>query len=39
MSDLPPIDEEYLENVLVELLNTPSPTGSPERQLRLSSEG
>jgi putative aminopeptidase FrvX len=27
MSDLPPIDEEYLLTVLVELLNTPSPTG------------
>ena len=28
MSDLPPIDAEYLLNVLVELLKTPSPTGS-----------
>ena len=27
MSDLLPIDEEYLLSVLVELLNTPSPTG------------
>lgn len=27
MSDLPPIDEVYLVNTLVELLNTPSPTG------------
>lgn len=27
MSDLPPIDEKYLLSVLVELLNTPSPTG------------
>jgi putative aminopeptidase FrvX len=27
MSDLPPIDEEYLVKTLVELLNTPSPTG------------
>jgi putative aminopeptidase FrvX len=27
MNDLPPIDEEYLLSVLVELLNTPSPTG------------
>lgn len=27
MSDLPPIDAEYLLSVLIELLNTPSPTG------------
>ncbi len=27
MSDLPPIDQEYLLDVLVELLNIPSPTG------------
>jgi putative aminopeptidase FrvX len=27
MSDLPPINEEYLLSVLVELLNSPSPTG------------
>jgi putative aminopeptidase FrvX len=27
MSDLPPIDGNYLLSVLVELLNTPSPTG------------
>jgi putative aminopeptidase FrvX len=27
MSDLPPIDAEYLLRILVDLLNTPSPTG------------
>ncbi|MBN2503110.1 MAG: peptidase M42, partial [Anaerolineales bacterium] len=27
MPDLPPIDQEYLLEVLVELLNIPSPTG------------
>ena len=27
MSDLPPIDAEYLFRILVDLLNTPSPTG------------
>lgn len=33
MRDLPPIDEEYLMKTLVELLNTPSPTGFAERAI------
>lgn len=33
MSDLPLIDEEYLMKTLVELLNTPSPTGFAEQAI------
>lgn len=35
MIDLPPIDEEYLFSVLVELLNTPSPTGFAEEAINV----
>jgi putative aminopeptidase FrvX len=35
MSDLPPIDENYLVKTLVELLNTPSPTGFAEQAIEV----
>ncbi len=35
MPKLPPIDREYLLNFLVELLNTPSPTGYAEQAIAL----
>jgi putative aminopeptidase FrvX len=31
MSELPTIDQEYLREVLIELLETPSPTGFTEQ--------
>ena len=33
MSDLPQIDIEYLSSSLIELLNTPSPTGFTEKAI------
>ena len=38
MSSLPPIDKKYLLDFLVELLNTPSPTGFAHHAVALTSE-
>lgn len=35
MSDLPAVDTEYLQELLVALLNTPSPTGYSEKAIEL----
>lgn len=38
MTELPPIDEQFLLKILVDLLNTPSPTGFTDQAIRLVQE-
>jgi putative aminopeptidase FrvX len=38
MNELPPLDSKYLQELLLELLNTPSPTGFTDRVVDLMAE-
>lgn len=38
MNKLPPVDQAYLQDLLLELLNTPSPTGFTDRAVALMEE-